>query len=164
MHGSQLLCGGAAVGGGCHCVDDGERVREGSVGRSRSENTVEVVSLHLSRAGCHSRLIQLGSLSQSPHSGKLVVLIAERGSLRVALGKVPRAHSPVRAPLLLRHIKGGEPLPLSLGAARQAVKGDSGIFHRRVSTYDTVTRHSVRSIYCTDYHCTPSRAVFTPLS
>lgn len=97
-----------------------------------------MVPLHLSRSG----LVEFGSLPQAPGRGELIVLVGVRGGLWVAVRKVSRTHSPMRTPLLLRHVESGQPLPLSLSTAGQSVEGDPGIFHRRVTTYDAVTRHS----------------------
>lgn len=97
-----------------------------------------MVSLHLPRRG----LVEFGSLPQGPGGGELILLVGVRGGLWVAVRKMSRTYSPMRAPLLLRHVESGEPLALSLSTAGQSVEGDPGIFHRRVTTYDAVTRHS----------------------
>lgn len=97
-----------------------------------------MIPLHLPRTG----LVQFGSLPQGPSGGELILLVSVRGGLWVPVGEVSRAHSPVGAPLLLGHVEGGQPLPLSLGTAGQAVEGDPRIFHCRVTAYDAVTGHS----------------------
>jgi hypothetical protein len=135
MQGLSFLRGARASGDSCHScggVYDGERMGYGSVRDPQCQNTVQVV-VHLALPGGRhhgSRPVQLGSLPKRPHCGKLVLLVAVRGGLWVPVREVAGADPPVRAPLLLSYVEGCEPLSLSLDAAREAVEGDSWVFHR----------------------------------
>ena len=97
--------------------------------------------------GDSSTLAEFGAFPEGPRGGELILLMRTRRGPRVAAGEVSRAHAPVLAPLFFGHFEGFQPQSLSLRVAGQAVEGDSGVLHRRVTTDDAVTRHS-------EYMCT----------
>ena len=106
---SLILCSNTATAVWCACsgINDRERAWWGTVvSRSHCYDTIDMTSLQLPR-GSYAGLVQFGSFSHGPHGGKLVLLVAVGGSLGVAVREVPGAHPPVRAPLVLRHVKGG---------------------------------------------------------